>query len=397
MSLLEDTLYPASFKGAKFYFLGDSRTDGRRIVVHEYPNKEDDVEDLGKNRRVFNITAVITGFFYHDDKKTLEKALNDIGPGILIHPFLGSINCVCQGFTISETISNVGRAEYTMQFKEVAGVVYPIPATDVTSLLANLYNDLYAFIRDYLNGQYIARFINNIEAAAQKLQQLLDTMNALGSAVPQSNGESKTNYSTAAAAFQDNLYRITSPNGDIGTNVSEIVGLFDNISTNGELRFTASDNLFGYGTDDVFLDFDTFELNQRKNNSKAINAAINTLALTNMYDAARFIQYRDDEQLDTILDALNRNYDILINSDRILLTEDLFEQIDQLRITGKSFFNNIRLNVSRVVEIETNDISVTVLAYKYYGNTDDYDELLDLNAIYNPARVSGRLRILEDE
>lgn len=395
MGFLFDRLYPASYKGAEFDFIADSRSDGRRVVIHEYPGQSDDAEDLGKRTRQFSIQAVIKGFFYEDNKKKLEEALNSEGAGILIHPFLGSINCVSLGFTIVENTGKVGVAIYTLTFKEITGNTYPIPSSNVTSLISNLYNNLYDFIRDYLNGEYAVDFVKNIEFSAQKLRELESFTTAIVGSIKGADTD-KSNYENLAAKINSNSIKIASSNGDIGGTLSEFLSTFDIISIDGQIRFDSSNKLFGFGEDDIFLNFDTVQNNQNINNLKTINGSINTLALTNMYDAAKNIDYTDQDQLDAVVTSLNNNYDALIDSDKLILKENLLDQLDDIRVQTNKFFNQIRLTLPRIVEIETNPIPLAVLVYQYYGNTDNYNIILDLNNIYNPSRVSGVIKMLAE-
>jgi len=401
MGFLFDRLYPASFDGAEFLFLADSRSDGRRVVIHQYPGQGDDTEDLGKNTRQFTIQAVIQGFFYEDNKKKLEKALNKQGRGVLIHPFLGSINCVCLGFTIVEQMESLGKATYTINFKEVLDKTYPLPGKDVRSLIANLYNKLYDFMKKHLNLEYIAKFLKNVEAAAQKLRELERFLQEAGGAL--SGGavggdtSGKSDYENFARKFRSNTTKIASAGGDIGGNVTTLMSNFDLISINdNQARFNSNDSFFGFGSNDVHLNFDTVQNNQNVNNKKVINGSVNSLALTNMYDAARSIEYTDQDQLNNIVAKLNSNYDALIDNDKVILTEDLLDQLDEIRVQANKFFNQIRLTLPRIIEIETNPIPLAVLVYQYYGNTDNYDIILDLNNIYNPSRVSGKIKMLSE-
>lgn len=397
MSFLLDRLYPASYKGASFYYVSDSRSEGRRIVVHDYPGQTDDTEDLGYKNREFTIQAEIHGFFYEDDKKKLELALNSEGAGILFHPFLGSIRCVCMGFTITETTAKVGSAVYTINFKEVTGEIYPTPSTDVTSFLANLYGKFYDFIKDYLNGEYIANFLKNIEAMAEKLRQLTDFANGIVGAMEGGDNLDKESYFKNSKFMSANSIKVASADGDIGGNISDLLSSFDIVSTDGQIRFDSSNQLFGFGEDDTFLDANTTQNNQNIGNKKLVNGAINTLALVNMYDSAKNIEFTDQEQLDDVVKALENNYNNLIDSDRVFLKENLLDELNDMRVQSNKFFNQIRLQLPRIVEITTNPIPLAVLVYQYYGNTDNYDIILDLNNIYNPSVVSGTIKMLSEE
>jgi prophage DNA circulation protein len=66
-----------------------------------------------------------------------------------------------------------------------------------------------------------------------------------------------------------------------------------------------------------------------------------------------------------------------------------------MRNEVRIFFEQERLIVNKILEVETNTIPATVLAFQYYGDTSTYDEILSLNQIFNPAKVSGTVKIVE--
>jgi len=396
MSFLFDRLYPASFKGAEYNYVSDSRSQGRRIVVHNYPGQSDDTEDLGFRNLEFTQNAVIKGFFYEDAKQKLEKALNSEGAGILIHPFLGSVTCVCLGFTVVEDTKKIGVARYTINFKEVKDKVYPIPSSDVSSLIADLYNQLYDYIKDYLNGEYIANFLKNAEEMAQKLRELTDFMNGIVSSAEGGTNIDKSAFQSSSDFMANNSFKVSSEGGDIGGNTSDIISNFDIISLDGQYRFDSSQKLFGFGEDDVILNFDTLQNNQNTRNKKIVNGSINTLALVNMYNSAVKIDFTDQENLDNAVNILNNYYEDLIDSDKSFLTNELLNKLNLIRIQSNKLFNQIKLQLPRIVEIETKPIPLAVLVYSYYGNTDNYQTILDLNNVFNPSRVSGTIKMLSE-
>lgn len=395
MSFLQDRLYPASFKGASFIFIGADINAGRKTVAHEYPNKDFRyVEDLGKNLRTFSIRAIIQGFFYETNKKTLEDALNDEGIGILVHPFLGNINCVCTGYTVSEDLTSTGIANYTLNFLEAKTSRFPDASTDNISKIADLYRKLYDFIKDDLNGQYIAQFARNIYFSAQKLRDLTDTLNLIANTTKSLN-TSSTEFRAQSNSFHRDAFKIASPNGDIGGNLSDFVSSFDSLSSDGQTRFDASSRLFGFGADDEFIDLPTTQIRQRNSNQKFINGSINALAFANQIDSAKDIDYATEDDLNDTAQILDENYDFLLNSESDNFSNQLLSDINELRNQMRIFFEQKRLVINKIVEITTKPIPATVLTYQYYGNVDDYEQILSLNNIFNPAVVDNGLKILE--
>ncbi|BAN97989.1 phage tail/DNA circulation protein [Plautia stali symbiont] len=95
MSHWKDNLRPASFRGVPFQVEDDEGTFGRRVQVHEYPNRDKPyTEDLGRATRRFTINAYLIGNDFFEDRDRLIVAIDTPGPGTLVHPYYGEI-AVC--------------------------------------------------------------------------------------------------------------------------------------------------------------------------------------------------------------------------------------------------------------------------------------------------------------
>ena len=160
-----DRLTIASYRGVFFHVEVGGRMSGRRVVVHEYPKRNTPYsEDMGRHAVRWQFTAYIilndkrlqaiarrgataaipyvTPFVdLIDQRNALINALEEDGPGLLIHPSLtdgsrgaaegassGSpMMCMCERYSVSETRERGGYYEFELQFVE-AGVA-PKPIT----------------------------------------------------------------------------------------------------------------------------------------------------------------------------------------------------------------------------------------------------------------------------
>ncbi|MGD9276255.1 MAG: DNA circularization N-terminal domain-containing protein [Candidatus Pacearchaeota archaeon] len=391
-----DTTYPADFKGVGFIYVSGTITAGRKTVTHEYPNKDFRyVEDLGKNLRIFSINGLVHGELYTVKKLALEQALSSKDIGILTHPFLGMINCECTSYTVSEEFANTGIANFTMNFSEAEEPLYPTADINNIAKIANLYDELYDFINSDFNSQYSVNFNRNIIRSADKLLNLSSQLNAISRNTAALN-TSNTDFREILRTFDNNVYRTASnTDDDAGENISNLISNFDALSDDGATRFNASLKFIQFGLTDQFVTANTSESEENKKNNKLINGTINALAFCNLVDSATDIDYQTDNELDNIAGTLDESYDYLLNSSNDILSNDLLDKINELRNQARVFFEQRRLIVNKIIEIETKTIPMTVLAFNYYGNTDNYDELLDINLSYNPSRIEGTVKILE--
>jgi prophage DNA circulation protein len=115
-------LLPASYNGAPFHVDANSRTSGRRVVLHEFPKRDTPyAEDMGRKARTFPVTGYVIGPDYQIQRERLINALETEGPGLLILPTRLQRDTVLvqpREYTVRETRQAGGMAEFDMQFVE---------------------------------------------------------------------------------------------------------------------------------------------------------------------------------------------------------------------------------------------------------------------------------------
>src|SRR5262245_10920591 len=120
-----DNLVPASFRRAVFHVEQSSRASGRRTVVHQYPKRNTPYsEDMGRDAIRYNFT----GYLILGDKGIGGNLLTQIAEmlaaleaddaGMLIHPTLGTLLCMCERYSYSDQRTRGGYVEFDMQFIE---------------------------------------------------------------------------------------------------------------------------------------------------------------------------------------------------------------------------------------------------------------------------------------
>lgn len=120
-----DNLCPASFRGAIFHVESSQRSSGRRIVLHQYPKRNIPyAEDMGREA----IKWSFTGYLILRDKgmpggllasmADLIGALEADDAGMLMHPTLGAMLCMCDKYSYSDKRTAGGYVEFNMEFVE---------------------------------------------------------------------------------------------------------------------------------------------------------------------------------------------------------------------------------------------------------------------------------------
>ncbi len=149
-----DNLRKASFRGVPFWWEDVELDGGRRVVLHEYVQRDDAwPEDLGGKPNQYNVTAYVLGNDYLAQRDRLEAALKETGPGTLVHPTRGEIQVVAMPFKVRETTADGGKAMFQLQFVKAADNQYPA-ATQQTGQAVTLAADEAAelAIEDFEDG-----------------------------------------------------------------------------------------------------------------------------------------------------------------------------------------------------------------------------------------------------
>lgn len=137
MTTWRDELRPASFRGVPFEVTSSVATFGRRIVEREYPQRDrPSSEDLGRAARPFKVSAFVIGPDYRRRRDALIRALEQPGPGVLIHPYFGTLSVVARPAEVTESTADGGFASFALEFVEAGDLIFPTVAADSGSLTA---------------------------------------------------------------------------------------------------------------------------------------------------------------------------------------------------------------------------------------------------------------------
>ncbi len=119
-------LRPASFRGVRFEVDTSGKDAGRRITTHKFPGQDSPYhEDMGKDVTAFNIQCWINGDDFIQRAAALDAALDQPGPGTLIHPILGELQVIALKYSRRDSTAAVGDVDYTISFEIYGGPAFP--------------------------------------------------------------------------------------------------------------------------------------------------------------------------------------------------------------------------------------------------------------------------------
>lgn len=132
--MLSILLQPASFRGVPFEVEAAGVEVGRRVQVHEYPQRDTPwTEDLGRATRGFTVDAFVVGEDYIEHAKALMDAAEEEGPGTLVHPWLGTLQVSLKDLLRVRFDASLGHAVIGFSFVEAGELEFPAAADSTPS------------------------------------------------------------------------------------------------------------------------------------------------------------------------------------------------------------------------------------------------------------------------
>jgi prophage DNA circulation protein len=121
-----EQLQPGSWRGVGFVMDAAQTLTGRRTALHEYPYRDEVwVEDLGRLPRRFAFQAFLVGDDCYQQRDRMIQACEQAGSGTLVHPTMGSVECVLMGFNSTDRRERGRMVEISFQFIMSGDLTFP--------------------------------------------------------------------------------------------------------------------------------------------------------------------------------------------------------------------------------------------------------------------------------
>jgi prophage DNA circulation protein len=167
MATLAERLRPASFRKIPFFIDNAEFETGRRTQVHEYPQRDNPYsQDMGRKTREIEFDAFVIGVDYIEKANALLGAIEEYGPGQLVHPWFGTLKVnVLNCRVIFDR--GLGLARFSLNFVESGELAFPSSSQSTAAAsraaAANLEQKSVGFFTK------IATFGNQLKAIAGKV------------------------------------------------------------------------------------------------------------------------------------------------------------------------------------------------------------------------------------
>lgn len=385
-----------SFRGVPFYVESVEDTGGRRVIVHEFPYRDDPyVEDLGKAAQGFRFDGYVIGDDYLAQRDALIEACSSSAEvGELIHPYRGIFRAVCVRWGIRNARTDGGMASVSLEFAEaptqsaapleVVDSPEQVAASADTAIEATEAEFVEDFDKAGMPGFALesaeTALINASEALAAELGPIVTATQELA----EFNG--RIAILTARAASL-----VRTPAGVVSAFQEAISGLAATAlaAPGAVMNALIEAYLADLG---ATVEATTSTRSRELTNQAAITGALRRVIAIEAARLAPLVPYASSDDAVTARDQV---------------AEMLEEQAGSAGDTAYPSLVELRSAVLRAVPGGSNFARVTtvtrsspipslLLAYQLYGNVDSEADIIARNRISHPGFCAGELKVLSD-
>lgn len=400
-----DSYRQASFRGLEFKVEAHDARFGRRQVTHEFAQRDTPfTEDLGRRAQSYSIDAYLIGDDYPAQRDQLRAACETAGPGELVHPYLGSMQVVCTGLTIRESVSDARMCFLQITFTEAGEAKFPTDLADPVRAVSDAADSA----KQSLSAGFLSRFSVDgfasfvVDAAAGRVSGLSDFMQSLP-VNPVAEAQTVAAFFGRVKSLGANALALVTKPAQLISEITAIIG-----SVRSVFGSRANDALGAIRTAYV-PDYDgvlsTPNREQQAENQDSISAAVRRLSICEMAVFAVLQAEASGDQVgssqldpppfetredaitvrDSLIDAIDYELESPITS-----TEE-FQSMTDLRA---QLVRNVPSPDQQLPRIATYTPAATlpslVVAYQVYADAGRSVEIAERNRVRHPGFMQGR-------
>ncbi|MDO9235951.1 MAG: DNA circularization N-terminal domain-containing protein [Aquabacterium sp.] len=385
-SKLSDSLRPASFRGVPFQVDSTDLGAGRRTQLHEYPQRDKPwVEDLGRAAREISFDGFVVGADYVAQANQLLAALEEAGPGTLIHPWFGTLTVSLKDQARVSFNNTLGQARFSLSFVESGELAFPLAgnSTAAQSRLAAANIETSA-VADFADSFDVAGYQDFV--ATEAGEDLTSVFGLLaGGSVP---GLPALGYATGATAMlQSALGLMTTPLA-LGQQLAGFLGLAGYVAASSRwaglarslTQLVGSAALVSPSAPLVY----TPSRQQAYANTRATNALVRQLLLAQAVGASSLVPATVfDESI-----GLRNTLTAALDAEALTATDAAYAALSDARGKVWRDLTERARDGARLTTLTPPDTTpALVLAYDYYEDAERADDIVARNGIRHPGFV----------
>jgi len=360
-------------RGAEFLVKSSDMTFGRRVAVHEYPQRDVPyVEDLGLKGREFTLDVFVIGPDYHIARDALIVAIEQPGPATLVHPYLGTLRVSVVNARKRESAHDGGRCQFTLTLVVGGENQYPAAQIDTQAAVdAQADKSLTESINDFSSTfdvvGLVADQVAEVEAELDSVLGAID--NVVGSVT-------------------EPLASLIRTPANLGTALAGSVSRISALVSTPIRAISLYKNLFGTGSNRPIIPTTTPSRRQQAATTTALYNLVKQTALTEACRSSSQANYAAYDDAIDVRDALLDELDVQMQDAAV--TDVLYTQFVKIRV---AVVNDIRTRGADLSRLKTHTplttLPVLVIAHQLYGDAQRADEIISRNTLRHPGFVPG--------
>lgn len=377
-----DDLIPAAFRGVDFHVERASDTAGRRLVTHEYPGRDTPYsEDMGRAARRWTLSGYVVGDDWLDQREQLQRAFNQSGPGLLVHPTEGELTVAVENAVFDFDDREARIIRFTATFVESGQKLQPSSRVNTGAEIEELAEAAKAsIIEEFLDSFDVSGLPSFVaDSAEEHFAELIEDVESI---------------TATANAVGDEADDLAATVEDFSADVRDAQSLAeDTLDLIDKLREATDDpaallDLVGFGSDFVEVSEVTSTRQRQAQNQAATIALVRRAALVEAARAtpSKTFDSRDDAEAfrDSIVAELNSE---------ITTAGDAGERKAWAALSDLKALvvRDINRRSSDLPGVETFELTETkpalVIAYSLYADATRSDEITTRNRVVHSGFV----------
>ena len=415
----------------ELYYESESTTGGKKIVVHDYANKDTkDFEELGIAPPKFSITAIAAETLIggeislYDYRVQVENALNGKGKLTLKHPIYGEIDVMVMGHSTSTSQTEVGIVRFTIEVEKsdritiVQGPRTPPTPNEVfkpkdQSLIQETQNIIddggkTELVKNLTFVEELIKDVNDFLAKANKKTQAITDRIANVNKTITDIRQVANNATSSLAVAKDSLVSLYSGIMNIVQLPSDLEifwkGLIDYRIFSKGLAFLMDDNETRL-TPGGFLD-GSKEISNYKSSEFFIESA-EVMALVQLPASWVDKEYKTDDEIELDKIFYNEKFSEIVENIRTKYTDEQLvvytplvsiasvrEILNQAKVAANEILNEKKQITWQVGDQKPGLSSMSLICFENYGNLDNIEIISNLNPVINYSGFNSEIKIL---
>lgn len=438
-----DQLQTASFGGVEFLLPVETESAGRKVAVHEYPNRSERfVEDLGKLQPTFSVTAVISGQNVIQQRSRLTAAL-DRGRGVLVHPYLGRRNVIAVTYDVSTSDRRLGEVIFSIEFMQTDEAFGLLGVATGIQGVFDAADNARSALDAAVNGRYSPlRIKDSIAKVGARTREALSVVQGTLTTVVNPVQDSLNEFTRQVTNVRGDVLSIVRTPQRLTTAVRGVFDSFRSIAalpqdiraewailtnfgapprflSNGQLSITA-------GTVRTPIARTTLKRSVEDDNLRILDQFVRIEALIGSFEAEASAEFETDTDLLFVRDRLASDFDRIIqNQDDVIASSNLGDEVltdanitqpsqtvseaeafadgvafdpalkaalEDLRVAAFAVLTDDVKSPFRVDTFDLGLIDIQVATHQLYGEQGLVQSIADLNNDQNAAFVRRPIR-----